>query len=247
MASSAGTNPLANCVAVVTGASGGIGRAIAIQLANCGARLCAIGRNPERLAATVASTTPSLKAIAYPADLTVDANIQRLPTWLHKEFGQVDILVLSAGLAKHDRMESASIEDLDQQYSTNLRSPYLVTQSLLPMLKAARGQIVFVNSSLGLAARRSEVGQYAATQHALRAIADSLREEVNPDGVRVLTVHTGRTATPLQRRLHESEQKIYRPELLLQPEDVASVVLHALALPRTAEVTDINIRPMNKT
>jgi NADP-dependent 3-hydroxy acid dehydrogenase YdfG len=85
------------------------------------------------------------------------------------------------------------------------------------------------------------------TKHALRAIADSLRGEVNPDGVRVLSVYLGRTASEMQERIHQMEGRPYRPELLLQPQDVASVILNALSLPRTAEVTDIHIRPMLKT
>jgi NADP-dependent 3-hydroxy acid dehydrogenase YdfG len=104
---------------------------------------------------------------------------------------------------------------------------------------------VFLNSSAGLMAH-TNVGQYTATKHALKAIADCLREEVNGDRIRVLSVFPGRTATPLQRRLHVVEGREYRPERLLQPEDVASVVVSALCLPRTAEVTDINIRSMSK-
>ena len=70
--------------------------------------------------------------------------------------------------------------------------------------------------------------------------------EVNAHGVRVLNVYLGRTASEMQERIHRTEGKPYRPELLLQPEDVASVIMSALGLPRTAEVTDIHIRPMNK-
>ena len=90
------------------------------------------------------------------------------------------------------------------------------------------------------------MGQFSATQHALKAIADSLRQEVNADGIRVLSVFPGRTATPRQASLHEIEGKRYQPELLMQPEDVATVVVNALGLPRTAEVTDVSIRPMIK-
>jgi NADP-dependent 3-hydroxy acid dehydrogenase YdfG len=115
------------------------------------------------------------------------------------------------------------------------------------LLKASQGQIVFINSTLGLNAKRPEVGQYAATKHALKAVADSLREEVNQDGIRILSVYPGRTATPRQKRLQEEEGRAYRPELLMQPEDVATIVLCALTLPRTAEVTDISLRPMLKS
>lgn len=113
-------------------------------------------------------------------------------------------------------------------------------------MRSCKGQIVFINSSAGLNAR-ADVGQYAATKHALKAIADSLREEVNADGVRVLSMFLGRTATPMQDAVHKMEGKEYHPECLIQPEDVAAVVVNALSLPRTAEVTDIHIRPMNKS
>jgi NADP-dependent 3-hydroxy acid dehydrogenase YdfG len=116
---------------------------------------------------------------------------------------------------------------------------------LLPMLRSRHGQVVFINSSVGTRAP-ANVGQYAATKHALKAIADSLRDEVNADGMRVLSVFLGRTATPMQAAIYEMEGRTYRPELLLQPEDVAAVVINALTLPRTAEVTDISIRPFKK-
>lgn len=89
--------------------------------------------------------------------------------------------------------------------------------------------------------------QYDSTKHALKAIADSFRAEINPNGVRVLSVYLGRTATKMQERIYQMDGKPYRPELLLQPEHVASVIVNALCLPRTAEVTDISIRSMIKS
>jgi NADP-dependent 3-hydroxy acid dehydrogenase YdfG len=105
--------------------------------------------------------------------------------------------------------------------------------------------VVFVNSSAALSAR-ANVGQYAATKHALKAVADSLREEVNAAGVRVLSLFVGRTATRMQAELHAVEGKAYDPESLIQPEDVAALAVHALALPSTVEVTDIVLRPLRK-
>jgi NADP-dependent 3-hydroxy acid dehydrogenase YdfG len=81
----------------------------------------------------------------------------------------------------------------------------------------------------------------------MKAVADSLREEVNSDGIRVLCVFPGRTATPRTKRLFHEEGKAYRPDLLMQPEDVATMVVHALKMPRTAEVTEIMIRPLFKS
>jgi NADP-dependent 3-hydroxy acid dehydrogenase YdfG len=239
--------PLSDSVAVVTGASSGIGQAIAVSLARNGARVCAIGRDKARLEHTVNSAGEQSRVVPFQADLLESQSIGRLRETLEREFDPVDILVHSSGVIQHNLMANARIEDLDEQYASDLRVPYLLTKSLLPMLKASRGQVVFINSTLGMSAKRPEVGQYAATQHALKAIADSLREEVNQDGIRILTVFLGRTATARQGRLHEKEGKPYRPELLMQPEDVASMVLAALTLPRTAEVTEISMRPMLKS
>ena len=143
-------------------------------------------------------------------------------------------------------IEHASVMELDNLYRINVRAPYALTKALLPAVRASHGQIVFINSSVGLVARAS-VAAYAASKHALKAIADSLRSEVNADGVRVITVYPGRTATPQQQKIHNLEGKQYEPGRLLQPEDVAKAILNALAMPRTAEVTDISIRPMQKT
>ncbi len=143
-------------------------------------------------------------------------------------------------------IEHAAVAELDNLYRVNVRAPYALTKALLPMVRANRGQIVFINSSAGLTARGG-IAAYAATKHALKAIADSLRSEVNTAGIRVITIYPGRTATPQQEKIHEQEGKTYQSERLLQAEDVAKAVLNALAMPRTAEVTDISIRPMQKS
>jgi NADP-dependent 3-hydroxy acid dehydrogenase YdfG len=117
---------------------------------------------------------------------------------------------------------------------------------LLPWLRASgRGDVVFVNSTSSLGPRPG-VGQFAATQAALRSVADSLRGEVNEQGVRVMSIFPGRTATGRQERLHVAEGRDYRPEDLMQAGDVAAMVATALAMPRTAEVTEIVMRPFVK-
>jgi short-subunit dehydrogenase len=113
------------------------------------------------------------------------------------------------------------------------------------MLQASQGQIVFMNSQAGLHAR-AHTGQYAATKYALKALADSLREEVNALGVRVLSVFPGSTASPMQAAVHAMKGMEYHPERLMQPEDTAAVVLQALSVPRSTEVTDIILRPLRK-
>jgi len=235
-----------NQVAVVTGASSGIGRALAMGLATQGAKLCLLGRKLDQLLAIakIAEET-SPQVVCYQLDLTLDEDIQQIQARLEVDYGQVDLLIHSAGVITLGEVKTAPVADFDWQYRTNVRSPYLLTQALLPQLISSQGQIVFINSSAGLTAKAG-VGQYAATKHALKAIADSLRSEVNTLGVRVLSVFPGNTASPMQAAICEIAGKAYNPERLIQPEDVAAVAINALRLPRTAEVTDIQVRPFLK-
>ena len=234
---------LANQIAIVTGASSGIGRAIVLGLAAQGATLCLVGRKLDTLDVVAEEARKTARRVlGYRTDLTVDEDIQNLADALRRDVGAVDMLIHSAGAISLGSLEAESIENLDWQYRTNVRAPYALTRALLPMLKSRRGQIVFINSTAGLSARASQ-GQYAATKHALKAIADSLRDEVKADGLRVLSVFLGKIATPMQEYVHKKEGRAYHPKQLVQPEDVASVVIHALSLPRTAEVSDLTIGP----
>jgi len=238
---------LRGSVAVVSGATSDIGRAISLELAAAGARLCLLARDVstiELVAQQVREVSDDV--LVYPVDLTDEDSILAATTRLSSELGRVDVLVHSAGrfaMASHDR---APVTELDLQYRTNVRGPYLLTQALLPALRFAKGQIAFLNSTVGLEARPL-VGQYASTHHALRAIADALRAEINADGVRVLSIYLGRTATARQARIFQLEGRPYAPELLMQPGDVAEMIRATLQLPRTAEVTEIRMRPLIKS
>ncbi len=233
-------------VAVVTGASSGIGKAIALELAAGGVGVWLVARGVEALEATAAEARQSGGCVrSWPLDVGNDDEMGRLREQLQQEHDGLDILVHAAGTHFLGTFSQAPVAQLDELYRVNVRGPYLLTQLLLPFLKARRGQVVFVNSSVGLHARAG-IAAYAASKHALRALADALREEVNPDGVRVLSVYPGRTATPQQAVIHAEEGRTYQPERLLQPQDVAAAVVHSLSLERTAEVTDLHVRPMQK-
>ena len=236
---------LRGSVAVITGASGGIGEAISIALAKEGVRLLLAGRSEEKLdmvAERARDLSPGVETFA--GDLSEDGAIRALADRAQKAFGGVSILLHSIGLFLAGPIETSSVEDLDRQYRVNTRAPYLLTQALLPSLIAREGQIVFINSSAGFHPAKAGWAAYSASKHALRALADGLRAEVNPKGVRVISVFPGRTATPMQEEVHRFEGKPYDPERFLQPRDVAYAVLNALALPKTAEVTDLHVRPM---
>jgi NAD(P)-dependent dehydrogenase (short-subunit alcohol dehydrogenase family) len=229
-------------VAVVTGATSGIGRAIAIAFAREGAQVCPVGRQADQLEAMVGEVQGT-KIAPHQADLTDPDAIRRLVKHIDREFGQTDMLVHGMGMLALGATREASLENFDRHLAVNLRAPYELTRALLSMLIAQQGEIVFLNSSV-VRYPRADSGQYGATKHGLLGLADSLRQEVNPQGVRVLSIFPGRTATPMQQRIHEREKRPYQPERLLQPEDVASTVIHAVKLPRSAEITDIYIRPM---
>jgi NADP-dependent 3-hydroxy acid dehydrogenase YdfG len=241
------TRCLQNQIAVVTGASSGIGRAIALDLARRGAEVCLVSRRRDILEVVAQEALgEGGQAHVGCADLTRDEDIRALSTMMEQDFGRLDVLVLCGGVIFHGATEQAMLEQLDLQYRANVRGHYALTQALLPLLRKQRGQAVFINSSAATRPSSAGVGQFSSTQYALRAIGDSLREEVSADGIRVLSVFPGRTATPRVAALFEKEGKPYTPELLLQPEDVATMVAHALHLPRSAEITDISIRPMAK-
>jgi short-subunit dehydrogenase len=238
--------PFSGQVSVITGASSGIGKAIALGLAAKGAMVCLVGRSLPALENVAARAEPEACCRCYRADLGRPLEVDRLGAELRHDFAYIDILVHSAGTISLGSIANQSAADFDQQYHVNLRAPFALTQHLLPQMKARGGQVVFVNSTAALRPG-PPAGQYAATKASLRALADSLRDEVNAEGMRVLSVFVGRTATPMQAAVHCFEGKQYRADMLIQPDDVASVIIGSLALARTAEVTEITMRPMRKS
>lgn len=233
--------------ALITGASSGIGKAIATAIASTGAAVCLVGRNADRLEGVAEKVRAmSRSVLVCKSDLIVDSELEALVNRVKHEFRALDVLVHCAGAFVRGRIEATPVEQLDALYRTNLRLPFALTQALLPLLKVRSGQIVFINSSQGLAAGAA-TGAFATTQHALKGLADSLRLEVNADGIRVLNVYSGRTATPRMKSLYETEGRNYQPELLLQAEDVAQAVMASLQMPHTAEITNVEIRPLIKS
>lgn len=231
----------ANRIALVTGAGSGIGRAIALALAAQGARVWLVGRNAAKLDETASLACGD--TVCCPCDLAVDGSIDEMIGRVAKEQAGLDILVHSAAVFTMGPVSDARVEDLDAQYRINLRAVFVLTKACLPLLRTSKGQVVFMNSSAGVAARAG-ISQYAATKHALKALADSLREEVNADGIRVLSLFLGRTATPMQRSVRAMEGREYDPAPLIQPEDAATMIVAALSMAGTAEVTAISMRPL---
>lgn len=224
--------------AAVTGAGSGIGRAIAQALLEEGMLVWLIGRDRDKLERVAEQGYGRARLIT--ADLTTPDGVSQVAAALGP---RLDVLVHSAGSYLRGNLASIGADEWVALDRVNLHAPLLLTAACLPSLRAARGQTVFVNSSAGLRASAG-VGAYSASKHALKAAADALRQEVNGDGIRVLSIYPGRTDTPMQQEILAMEDRIAPVGTLMRPEDVASMVIAALKLPTTAEVTDIIMRPM---
>ena len=238
---------LAGKNAVITGATGAIGRAIAMELMGRGVNVCLLSRNDIDTSSYLAAGRSSKAAVwTCTGDLACDTDLAGFCEYIGEQVSAVDILVHSAGAYYAGTVEDTPVEELDRLYRVNLRAPYLLTRLLLPKLKQSKGQIVFMNSSAGVRGG-ARLSQYASSKFALHALSDSLRQEVNGDQVRVLSVFPGRTVSQMQEAIHRSEQRAFDPENLIQPQDIAEIVVKSLELPATAEVTDIHIRPFRKS
>lgn len=220
--------------ALVTGAGGGIGSAIAAALAPTHTLLLA-GRPSERLDAVA----ERLGATTFPLDLTDTDEIESSCEIVD----QLDVLVHNAGLFIPGRVAESSIEEWRATFDVNVFGAVTLTLALLPALRSTRGQVLFINSGAG----RSPVpnmASYSASKFALRAFADSLRED-EPE-LRVTTVYPGRTNSDMQRELVAFEGGGYDPTAFLRPETVAAAVANAVATPPDGHVHEVVIRPAGR-
>ncbi|SEF96243.1 Short-chain dehydrogenase [Actinacidiphila yanglinensis] len=225
-------------VHLVTGAGSGIGAASARRLLDRGDELWLLARDAGRarqFAVEFPGAHTLVGDLAAPARLSWALEQQALPD-------RLDSLLHIAGTVDLGPVGDLTPKVWDHTLAVNLVGPAELTRLLLPQLRVARGTVVFVNSGAGLQAS-PEWSAYAASKHGLKALADSLRAEERSAGVRVTTVYPGRTATPMQERVHRQEGKPYDPERWIDPESVATVVLTALDIPRDANIADLAIRP----
>jgi NADP-dependent 3-hydroxy acid dehydrogenase YdfG len=230
--------PLSGGAAIVTGAGGGIGRAIAVALAREGMRLVLAGRRDQALRET--ARLGGIEAEIVTADLAGKAGVEKLA---QAAPSPLRLLVHCAALFLRGPVAATTEADWRTAAMVNVHAPMLLTAACLKALRAGRGDVVFINSLAGRLDAGAETAVYAATKHALRAAADALRQEVNKDGIRVVSLFPGRTDTPMQSMVQQSEGKSIAADRLLSPDDIAAIVIAALCLPARAEVTELVIRP----
>jgi len=188
-----------NKVALVTGASSGIGRATAIKFAAEGAQVAAVARRADRLAevaAAIQSKGGVCKTIA--ADVTQEANIDRIVRETVDAFGGIDVLVNAAGIIANGTIENTKLQDWDYMFNVNARAPFYLTQRALPHLIERKGNVVNVSSVTGIRAFPNVLA-YCASKAALDQLTHCMALEVASKGVRVNAVNPGVTVTMLHR------------------------------------------------
>ena len=218
-------------VAVITGASRGIGRAIAVDLARSGADVALFGRDGAALAETKAAcegAREGAKVTTHVADVASESEVNGAIAAVLKEFGRVDVAVANAGQAKDGLILRFKGEDLDRLIDVNLKSAFYLSAAVAkPMMKQRGGAIVFVSSIVGLAGNPGQ-SAYAATKAGLLGLAKSLAKELGSRNIRVNSVAPGLIETAMTTEMPAAAREHYMNTIALgragSPEDVAPAV-----------------------
>lgn len=229
---------------LVTGATSGIGAAIVRVLRETGRSVLAIGRDASKLKSLEDTFPEALQTEAV--DLADLGAVDLLGARLRAACPSVSGLVHCAGEIETGLLTAVDAESVARLFAVNVQAPLLLTAHLVDALAAGRGTLLFMNSSAALHAAPGRAA-YAATKAALRSYADHARAELNDRGIRVASLFPGRVATPGGAKVFAREGRSHDPERLLQPEDIAALVLQLLDAPGTMEVTDVMLRPRSRS
>lgn len=222
---------LGDKVGIVTGASKGLGRAIAKRLALEGAIVVASARNESELN-ELAKEHPG-HIYAFPCDVTEAVQVKALIQFTVERLGRLDFLVNNAGIGRFDTVEQLSVEDWDQMMAVNAKGPFLTCKFAIPYLKKTEGHIVNISSVAGTESFATGSG-YCASKFALMALSDALTLELKPFHVKVTTLCPGSIKTEFQ------QPKDYA----MEPEQVADTVWTVLSSPKNVIYNQIIMRPL---
>lgn len=234
-----------NKLAIITGASRGIGREIATALALEGVNLLVTSRTEEALISLCKELSPYCNINYFKADLSDPKQIKELFAYVNENNLKPDMLIHSAGRFFHNEIVETPEEDIDMAFNVNFKAPFLLTKNFLPQIIINKGSIVFINSTTALNPREKST-LYSATKSALKTFAVVLHKEVHPKGVRILNIFPGRVDTEMQQIATNLEGIEYLPSTYLNPKDVASSVIHNLKLSPEIDIFEIVIRPAIK-
>lgn len=236
---------LAGTVAIVTGASTGMGRAIAVALAEEGADLALVARSAERLQeARTNARAGSAEVLAFPGDVADQAFARQVVERVIERFGRLDILVNNAGTnTGHRNLADIPAADWRRVLETNLTGAFLFTRyALLPMRKAGKGLIINISSGAGLAPSGPAGVAYSASKHGIQSLTGSINAEERRHGIRACAIAPGETDTPnldLRPLIPGKEARA----TMLRPEDIANAVRYVATQPEHVAVELIVINP----
>jgi NADP-dependent 3-hydroxy acid dehydrogenase YdfG len=243
------TGKLTGKVAIVTGASSGIGEATAIALAAEGATVAIVARRSDRLDNLANRITASGgQVFAITADVSDEAQVNDAVHQTQAKFGKVDILVNNAGVMLLGMIEGANTEDWRRMLNLNVLGLMYATHAALPLMKAqGAGHIVNISSVAGRTVRTGS-GVYNASKWAVGAFSESLRQEVYQNNIRVTIIEPGLVATELPQHVTDPKAKettanFYGSVKNLDSEDIAAAIAYAVTQPSHVNVNEILIRP----
>jgi len=233
---------LGGTVAVVTGASRGIGRQIALSLGQAGARVVPVARSGKALAA-VARQVTACGGQAFPVvtDITSEAKVGRLFARVKKKYGHLDILVNNAGVGFFGPLADMSVQDFDRTMEVNVRGTFLCCREAMRlMIPRKSGTIINIASVVGFRGYPNQ-SAYTASKHAVMGLTKSLAVEAQKHGIRVSAILPGGVDTDMVR----ASRPDLDPVELMHPADIAQAVLYLLSLSERAAVDQIYIRRCN--
>lgn len=230
---------LAGKIAIVTGASRGIGRAISIALAQEGATVVLAARSVRKLQETAQQVTQAGgKAEIVVTDLIDEKSIKNLVRVTSKKFGRLDILVNNAGITHSAKLQETKTKDWDRCFLVNARAPFLLCRQALPLLqKAETAYIVNISSVVGVKGYPLQ-SAYTASKHAIRGMTISLAEELKGTNIRVHLLCPGGVDTELIPRVRPD----LKSEDLMRPEEIAELVIYLVTHKGKARIDELHIR-----
>jgi len=236
-------------VAVVTGASSGIGEATAEALAAKGAAVVVAARREERLDELVGRIENSGgRTLAVSCDVIDEGQAHALIQRAEEEFGRVDILVNNAGVMLLSTVGKGLSDQWRQMFEVNVMGLLYATDAAIAVMKEQKsGHLVNISSVAGRKVTRDSSGVYAGSKHAVGAISEGLRQELLEDNIRVTVVEPGAVATELTDHITDEDARESLSGLLslerLQAEDIANAIVYAVTQPERVSVNEILIRP----
>ena len=233
--------PLANKAAVVTGASRGIGQAIAHRLGRMGARVAICSRKREDIERTAASfRKEGIRVLPIAADVTLVEDVDRVIERTSAEFGEIEVLVNNAGIGMFGPFYERSESDWDAVLNTNLKAVFLASRAVATrMIRSGKGHIINISS---LASKSAFPGGalYCASKWGLMGLSACMAEDLRAHGVRVSVICPGSVNTEFSSHAGRSSAT------LLQPEDVAHAVAMLLTQSPQSFISEIDLRPLKK-